>query len=159
MRLLLSAYQYLMLTYVGIALLFATLLVPDVGEVLLLKNALNFSGAVVENQTIKLYATNVTPAEGDTAGSYTEAAGGGYASKALTGANWVVATATGTTTATYPIQTWTFTGALTTNTTIYGYFVVGTTSGTLLWAELAAATFQPASNGDTYSVTPAIQLA
>ena len=134
-----------------------SLLVPDVGEVLLLKYALNFSAA--ENQKMKLYATNVTPAEGDTAGSYTEAAGGGYAEKALTGSSWTVATSAGTTTGTYAAQTYTFTGALTTNAIIYGYYVVAATAGTLLWAELAAATFTPATNGDTYTVTPAIQLA
>jgi hypothetical protein len=134
-----------------------TLLVPDVGEVLLLKYALNFTAA--ENQKLKLFATNVTPAEGDTAGTYTEAAGGGYAEKALTGSSWTVSTTSGTTSGVYAAQTFTFTGALTTNPTIYGYYVVAATAGTLLWAELAAATFTPASNGDTYVVTPKIELA
>lgn len=135
-----------------------TLLVPDVGEAEMLKYALN--NKAQENQTLKLYATNVTPAEGDTAGSYTEAAGGGYAAKSLTGANWTVATATGTTTGTYnTAQVWTFTGALTTNATIFGYFLVSASGGILLWAELAAASFTPATNGDTLTITPAIQLA
>lgn len=137
--------------------IFGTLLVPDVGEAQLLKFALGVDAS--ENQTLKLFCNNITPAEGDTAATYTEAAGGGYVAKALTKTSWTVATATGTTEGTYAQQTWTFTGALTTNTTIYGYFVVSATGGILLWAELAPATFVPASNGDTYAVTPKIQLA
>ena len=134
------------------------LVVPDVGEVRLLGMALGTLAQ--EDQTLKLYATNVTPAEGDTAGSYTEATGGGYAAKTLTGASWPdPTTATGTTSSTYAEQTYTFTGALDTNPTIYGYFVVGATSTVLLWAELAGATFTPANNGDTYKVTPKIEAA
>jgi uncharacterized protein YjbI with pentapeptide repeats len=47
------------------------LLVPNVGEVVLLSNLL--AGGSLENWTLKLYKTDVTPAEGDTAASYTEA--------------------------------------------------------------------------------------
>lgn len=140
-----------------IPFLVGTLLVPDVGEVQLLKFALGVDAS--ENQTLKLYATNITPAEGDTAGTYTAAAGGGYADKTLTKTSWTVSTSAGVTTGSYAAQTYTFTGALTTNPTIYGYFVVSATGGILLWAELAAATFTPASNGDTYTVTPKIELA
>lgn len=134
------------------------LLVPDVGEVKLLDAALGRVAA--ENLLLKLYATNVTPAEGDTAGSYTEAAGGGYAAKTLTAGSWgAAATSTGTTSSAYAQQTFTFTGALTTNPAIYGYYVVGATSGVLYWAELLAAPFTPASNGDQVLVTPRIELA
>lgn len=134
-----------------------TLLVPDVGEVQLLKFALGVDAS--ENQTLKLYVTNVTPAEGDTAGSYTEATGGGYSAITLTKTSWSVSTSAGTTTGSYAQQTFTFTGALTTNPDIYGYFVVSATGGILLWAEKAAATFTPTNNGDTYKVTPQIEQA
>ncbi len=46
----------------------------------------------------------------------------------------------------------TFTGALTTNPTVYGYAVLRGT--TLKWAELLAAPVTPANNGDTITVTP-----
>lgn len=138
-------------------LVYGTLLVPDVGEVQLLKFAL---GVIAnEDQVIELYATNITPAEGDTLATYTVAAGGGYAAKTLTKTSWTVATATGTTTGSYAQQTWTFTGALTTNPDLYGYLVKSATTGILLWAEKAGATFTPNTNGDAYNVTPAIQLA
>lgn len=130
------------------------LLVPNVGEVIVLNNFLN--KVAPENQTLKLYVNNITPAESDTAATYTEATGGGYASKSLTGASWTV-TGGAPTNAVTAQQTYTFTGALTTNPIIYGYFVIQTTSGILMWAERAAATFTPASNGDEYRVTPRIE--
>ena len=134
------------------------LLVPDVGEVKLLDRALRLSAE--ENLTLKLFSNDYTPVEGSVAGDFTESAGGGYAAKTLTNGSWgAAATAGGTTSSAYAEQTFTFTGALTTNPNIYGYYIVGATSGTLYWAERAAATFTPANNGDTYKVTPRIELA
>lgn len=129
-----------------------TLVVPEVGEVIALKAFLNALAG--QDQTLKLFATNVTPSETDTAGTYTEAAGGGYASKSLTGTSWSFTAATPSF-AQYAQQTYTFTGALTTNPTIYGYYVVQATAGTLLWAEAFAA-FTPANNGDQILLTPKI---
>jgi hypothetical protein len=133
------------------------LLVPDVGEARLLANALN--KATPANQTLKLFVNDVTPGESDTAATYTAAAGGGYADKTLTGSSWTVASVGGVTTASYAEQVFTFTGVLTTNPTIYGYFVVDAADGVLLWAERAGSTFVPTNNGDTYKVTPAITQA
>lgn len=129
-----------------------TLVVPEVGEVIALKAFLNALAG--QDQTLKLFATNVTPSETDTAGTYTEAAGGGYAAKSLTGTSWSFTSATPSF-AQYAQQTYTFTGALTTNPTIYGYFAVQATAGTLLWAE-AFASFTPANNGDQILLTPKI---
>lgn len=129
-----------------------TLLVPDVGEVIALKAFLNNTAG--QDQTLKLFATNVTPAETDTAGTYTEAAGGGYTSKSLAGASWSF-TAGAPSHADFAQQTWTFTGALTTNATVFGYYVVQASSGTLLWAEQFTS-FTPANNGDQILLTPKI---
>ena len=63
-------------------------LVPDTGETLALKNFLNHTAP--QDQVLKLFVNNGTPAEGDTAASYTEMSTQGYASKALTGTSWVV---------------------------------------------------------------------
>lgn len=125
--------------------------VPDVGEVKALKTFLNYEAA--EDQFLKLYTSDTTPAEGDTTGTYTEAVGGGYSHIALTGGSWSVATAGGVTTASYAQQTFTFTGPLTSTASVYGYIVVQQSSGVLLFAERAAAAFTPANNGDTYKVT------
>lgn len=141
---------------VGLGLI-GTLLVPDVGEVALLSRALGKTSP--EDVDLKLFVSNTTPAEGDTAATYTEAAGGGYADKTLAQTDWTVSTSSGTTSATQAEQTFTFTGALTTNTDIYGYYVVSPTGSVLLWAERASAIFTPANNGDTYKVTPKIEAA
>lgn len=108
----------------------------------------------VRDLIYRLFATNVTPAETDTAASYTEAAGGGYASKTLTGASWTV-TPGAPTSASYAQQTWTFTGPLTTNPTVYGYYATRVTDADLILAE-AFTSFTPAANGDQILLTPAI---
>ena len=107
-----------------------------------------------ENLVYHLFATNVTPSETDTVGTYTEAAGGGYASKTLTGASWTVTAATPSNAA-YAQQTWTFTGALTTNPTVYGYYVTRVSTGDLMLSEAFTA-FTPANNGDQILLTPQI---
>lgn len=107
--------------------------------------------------TLKLFATNTTPADTDTAGTYTEANGGGYSAKTLTNGSWTVSTGNDPSDAVYAEQTFTFTGPLTTNTTIYGYFVVDA-DGTLVWAEKFATSFTPTNNGDQLKLTPKFQL-
>lgn len=134
------------------------LLVPDVGEVELLKRLL-YANAGSENGTLKLYKTNVTPAESDTAASYTVADFTGYSDKTLTstqsGATWAVpTTSTGTTSSTYGT---TLSWSPTTSQTVYGYYVVGATSTVLWWAELFASS-KNLSNGDTLNLTAKIQL-
>lgn len=128
------------------------LLVPNTGEV----DALNYyvNKTAPQDLVYRLFATNVTPAETDTAATYTEAAGGGYASKTLTGASWTV-TGGAPSNAAYAAQTWTFTGPLTTNGTAYGYYATRLASGVLAHAETFAA-FTPAANGDNIILTPTI---
>lgn len=130
-----------------------TLLVPNVGENIALSYLVGKT-TTVRDLIYRLFATNVTPAETDTAGSYTEAAGGGYASKTLTGASWTI-TNGAPTSADYAQQTWTFTGALTTNATVYGYYVTRVTDADLVLAETFS-TFTPANNGDQILLTPKI---
>jgi hypothetical protein len=134
------------------------LLVPDVGEVELLKRLL-YANAGSENGTLKLYSSNTTPAESDTAATYTEATFTGYSAKTLTssqsGGTWAVpTTSTGTTSSTYGT---TLTWSPTTSQTIYGYFVIGATSTVLWWAEIFGSS-KNLSNGDTLNLTAKIQL-
>lgn len=130
-----------------------TLLVPNVGENIALSYLVG-KNTTVRNLVYKLFATNVTPAETDTHTTYTEAAGGGYADKTLTGASWTVINGAPTS-ASYAQQTWTFTGALTTNPTVYGYYVLRATDGDLVLAETFTP-FTPANNGDQILLTPQI---
>lgn len=130
-----------------------TLLVPNVGENIALSYLVGKT-TTVRDLIYRLFATNVTPAETDTAGSYTEAAGGGYASKTLTGASWTI-TNGAPTSAAYAQQTWTFSGALTTNGTVYGYYATRVTDADLVLAETFSP-FTPANNGDQILLTPQI---
>lgn len=130
-----------------------TILVPNVGENIAL-SYLTGKVTTVRDLIYRLFATNVTPAETDVAGTYTEAAGGGYGSKTLTGANWTI-TNGAPTEAAYAQQTWTFTGALTTNPTVYGYYVTRVTDADLVLAETFTS-FTPVNNGDQILLTPKI---
>ena len=50
-----------------------------------------------------------------------------------------------------------FTGALTGNATIYGFWVESS-GGVFLWAELLDSSYTPAASGDTLSITPKHQI-
>jgi hypothetical protein len=120
-----------------------------------------WSLAGVEDGTLKLRTDGVTPAEGDTAGTYTEATFTGYVTKTLNGklsssAGWAVpTTSTGTTSSTYtPTLSW----SPTSSQTVTGYFVVGAGSGTLWWAENFASS-KALSSGDTLNLTGKLELA
>lgn len=129
------------------------LVVSNSGENITLSLLVGKASAI-RNLVYRLFATNVTPAETDTAGSYTEAAGGGYSAKTLTGSSWTI-TNGAPTEAAYAEQTWTFTGALTTNGTVYGYYATRETDADLVLAE-AFTSFTPAANGDNIKLTPKI---
>lgn len=131
------------------------IMVPNVSEVEGLKA---FVGHTAQNTTLtlKLFTNNVTPGETDTASTYTEASGFGYAAKTITGSSYTVATASGTTTATYASQVWTFTGAL---GNVYGYFVIRADTGILMWSErFTNGPYNIANNGETITVPPNITL-
>ena len=132
------------------------LVLTDLGADEILKTYFNNARpAGGNNLTLRLFCNDVTPAQTGT--SYTEATGGGYAAKTLTNGSWTVATANDPSDAVYAEQTFTFTGALTTNTTVYGYYVTDA-DNTVLWAETLTAAFTPANNGDNIKITPKFQL-
>jgi hypothetical protein len=132
------------------------IVIPDAGEVKLLDATIAGDEA---NLTLFLFTNTITPGEAHITSDFTEAAGGGYAAKALAKATWNAASTTsGTTSKTYPEQTFTFTGALTGNATIKGYGVKGASDGVIRWVELIT-DFQPAANGDTLKITPRLEAA
>lgn len=147
------------------------LLSPHEGEIQLLTDLLG--GGTLEAWQLALYNSNITPSETDTAATYTahETAFTTYARKTLTrsiaGTTWqtVVAQAPSGSPpwssrsmvahsqyGTAP-QSWTC-GA--TGDTIFGYFILGATSGKLICAELFA-TPRTLANGDTLSITPTME--
>lgn len=127
------------------------LLVPNGGEADLLE--LRANKRAPEDLVLKLFTNNITPAETDTAATYTEATFTGYAAKNLLAADGAVVEGAPSELS-YPLQQFDSTDA-TNNEVIYGYFVVGATSGRLAWAERFPDGPQLMSNnGDHIQVTP-----
>jgi len=149
-----------MLTSCAIAalLLFVlgTITIPNAAEAILLDAATGKTAATT--WTLRLY-TAISPAlsNGTVVAHLTEAAGGGYAAIALTAANWVTTPGSPSSSA-YPKQTYTFTGALTGNPAIVGYYLTRA-DGSLVVIEPLAASFTPTTNGDVLEVTPVVTLA
>lgn len=128
------------------------LLVQNNGEVVALGCLVNKT--VPENLVYRLFTNSITPAETDTAATYTEATGGGYAAATLSGASWTI-TPGAPSSAAYAQQTFTFTGPLTTNPDVRGYYVTRATSGDLVLSETFTV-FTPTNNGDNIKLTPTI---
>lgn len=127
------------------------LLVPIVGENVILENIVNKTAP--QNPVLRLFQNNITPADTDTAGTYTESSFSGYASITLAGASWNSA-ASGSI-AYSAQQTITCSGAA--SQSVYGYYITQVTSGILMWAERdASAPFPIANSGDAVKITPAI---
>lgn len=149
------------------------LVVSREGDVQILNDL--FSGGALEDWLLCLYNSNITPAETDTAATYTasEAAFTNYARKTLTRSispstwnppvsqapsgspPWSARTQVGHTQYGASPQTWAC-GA--TGDTIHGYFVLGATSGKLICAE-AFSTPRTLASGDSLSITPIFENA
>ena len=131
-----------------------SMLVPNAGEVLVLEMIVNKTAA--QNLVLKLFQSNTTPAETDTAATYTEADFSGYAAATLTGASWGSGSAGAPSSITYG-SAQSFTADTSVSNDIYGYFYVQATSGTILAAERdASAPFAVRNSGDKVQLTPAI---
>jgi hypothetical protein len=136
---------------------------PNEGEIQLLTELLS-SG---ENWTLKLFKSDTTPSETDTAATYTEADFTGYAAKTLTrsvsGTTWSTPAGTGSELEAQDAkssynsgspQTWNATSAQ----DIHGYIFVGATSGKLVKAERYASTISLV-NPSTTTLVPVMELA
>jgi hypothetical protein len=128
-------------------------LIPAVGKAAALAALLN--KVAPEDLVLKLYTSNTTPDSGDTAANYTEASGSGYASVPLAGGDWTVS-AGSPTYATFAQQTFTFSGAL---GNVYGYYLVQSATGTLMWAErFSDGPYEIVNSGDQIKITPRIEF-
>jgi hypothetical protein len=131
-----------------------TLLFVNNGEEQALRYIVNKDG-LTENLLYKLFTNNITPAETDTAGSYTEASGGGYADIELTGSSWVI-TPGAPAQAAYAQQEWTFSGALSGGASLYGYYALRAVTLDLMFAERFATARTPANVDDKLRLTPKV---
>lgn len=125
--------------------------VPDEGENRILELIVNKTAA--QNLVLKLFKNNITPSDTDTAATYTEATFPGYAAITLPGASWNNG---GSGAISYGAQqTFTCSGSATDD--IYGYYLVQSSSGILMWVERdAAAPAAIRNSGDAIKLTPAL---
>ena len=101
---------------------------------------------------MRLYSNNITPAETDTAATYTEYAATGYAAITLTAASWTTTEGAPSNTA-FAQQTYTMSGA----GDAYGYYMTRTAGGRIALAErFTSAPFSIPSGGGTIKITPQI---
>lgn len=129
-------------------------LFPNQGKRLALEVALKKLPA--EDLDLRLFVNDKVPAAGDTEADYVEAAGAGYAAIQLVAATWTVLEADPAD-ATYPQQTWNFSGPL---TLVYGYYYTHRTSGKLFAVErFADGPYNIAQAGDQVKVTPRLKFA
>lgn len=130
-----------------------SLLVPNNGEGDALAAFVNKS--VLSDLVLRLFTNNITPAETDTAASYTEATWTGYAAVTLTGANWTI-TEGAPSQAAYPQQALTSTAG-SQNQNCYGYYLTRSAGGRIALAErFTDGPYQIVNNGDQIKVTPQI---
>ena len=130
------------------------LVVSDVSEQAILSLLLGAT-ANPGSQVLKLFKSSSTvPNESTVLSDFIEANQAGYSDKILNGTDWVITSTSGTTIATYPEQTFTFTEAA----SIYGYYITTSEqSPRLLWAErFTSAPFTLPSSGGTIAITPKI---
>lgn len=137
-----------------------SLVVPNVGDLLMLKFVTNYfatdetAGPSGGDRLLRLFTNNLNPGKSTVIGDITEATESGYAAITLDGGTWTIATVSGVNSASYPIQTFTFTETA----TIYGYYI--TTQGdSLLWAErFSDGPYVLTIDGGEVTVVPAINF-
>ena len=107
---------------------------------------------------LKLFCNNYTPDQDMEPGDFTEASGGGYAHKSVESADDFTQEYDNTPPDIIMAeQTFTFTGVLTTNQTVYGWFLISEDLSLIVAAKKLDSTYTPASGGGTLKFTPRIQ--
>lgn len=132
------------------------LVVPNEGELELLRKMLKDT-TDTETYSLRLYQNNYAPDSATTITDFTEANFTAYAPITLNRSDWSTPTTdmAGEAQTTIVSQSWTNSGTL--NNTIFGYYVVGSTSGKVLWAEKLAAARILYEN-DVIHITPNFTL-
>ena len=130
-----------------------TLLVPRNGQGDTLEYFVNRSAP--QNLVLRLFTSNITPAETDTAEQYTEPQGDeGYSPIELQGDRWSAPTEGAPSHTKYPEQIFQFDGPL---GFVYGYYMTRATSGRIAIAErFSNGPYRITKNGDQIQVTPII---
>jgi len=126
--------------------------IPRASELDALKYLTN--SAVPEVLVLRLFSNDITPAQDDTAASYTEVTGGDYAGLELT--NWndpVAGSGAAPSTITHPTATFTFSAGV---GVVYGYYMTRRNSGTIALASRFDAPVTISTPGSSIEIDPQI---
>ena len=131
------------------------LVVPDEGEIELLRKML-IDLADTETYSLRLYKNNYLPSSTTTSTDFTEANFDGYAAITFNRTDWSTPTIDlyGEASCTAAQKSWTCGSH---GNTIFGYYVLGSTSGKVLWAEKFASS-RILNNNDVLHVGPNFTL-
>ncbi len=126
-----------------------SIIVPNIAKSYILNNILN------RTFKLRLCSNNIIPDENTTISSFTQVVGGGYAEISLLAADLSVVDDI----ASWPQQTFTFTGVPTGPSTVYCAYIVDPSNTDFIWAERfpdAVLPFNPV-HGTTIKITPHLQ--
>ena len=130
------------------------LVVPDEGEIELLTKLLK-NTVDTEDFIVHLYKNDYNPIAATTGTDFTEANFTNYVEKTIVRGDWATpSTVSNKAESSVTAQSWTC-GA--TGNTIYGYYILGSNSGVVLWAEKFAAS-RILTDGDILNLTPKFNL-
>ena len=130
-----------------------TLIIPTDRQLVLLNTCLKIALVDDETLSVRLYNNNNIPMLTDTVDDYSEADFTGYERKTLLRSGWgdAALNSNGVAQSTYSSTLDWLAGEI--GDDLYGYFVVGSTSGKLLWVE-AFSEVRHMQNGSTLVITP-----
>ena len=128
-----------------------SLIIPDSGEIEMLKRILNLS--TPDNLTLHLFTNDVNVKETTRLGELTECNKSGYSSVILTESGW--ATSGSPTEASHKEKEFTILEAV----SIYGYYITNTAGTVLMFVErFVDGPYTLPENGGSIYITPKIQL-
>jgi hypothetical protein len=122
-----------------------------------LEVALDWMVATGGEYYLKLFCNDYTPTHDMVPGSFTEASGGGYSHKSVTSGEWTKEYSNNPPNIILAEQTFLFSGELTTNPTVYGWYLIKQDLSAVRTAKRLDSTYTPASGGGTLKFTPRIQ--
>lgn len=137
-----------------------SLVVPNEADRQMLKFVVNYIATdggtppAGGDRLLRLYTNNLVPSKSTAIGNITEATEDGYSAITLIGTNWTIATSLGVNSATYSLETFTFTEEV----TVYGYYIT-TQDDELLWVErFSDGPYILSSEGGNIAITPKINF-
>lgn len=129
-------------------------IIPNNGEGDLLQYFVN--RASPQDLVLRLFKNNITPADTDAAGAFTEATFTGYGAITLTGASWGAPSEGDPSSIAYAEQTFTSSADQATEN-VYGYYLTRASSGRIAAAErFADAPYGITNLGDNIKITPTL---